>query len=101
MHPDYIINGPSSRVMREEQLVEMLAAGQMASESFERTIEGTSITRNIGIVMGRETVTPATGSQLARQFGSRAIARRFTNVFVWERGKWRFLARQATVAAAP
>jgi len=79
----------------------MLAKGQMASESFERTIEATSITGNIGIVMGRETVTPAKDIQLRKQFGSKALARRFTNVFLLERGKWRFLARQATVAAAP
>jgi hypothetical protein len=101
MHPDYILNAPSNRVMRKEQLVAMLANGQMASESFDRTIEATSITGNVGIVMGRETVTPAANSQLGRQFGSRALARRFTNIFLWERGKWRFLARQATVAATP
>ncbi len=101
MHPNYIINAPSNRVMRKEQLVTMLAKGQMASESFERTIEATSITGNIGIVMGRETVIPAKDSQLGRQFGSKALARRFTNIFLWERGKWSFLARQATVAAAP
>lgn len=101
MHPNYILNGPSNRVMRKEQLVAMLANGQMASESFDRTIEATSITGNVGIVMGRETVTPAANSQLGRQFGSKALARRFTNIFLWERGKWRFLARQATVAATP
>lgn len=101
MHPNYILNGPANRVMRKEQLVAMLANGQMASERFDRTIEGTSITGNVGIVMGREMVTPAAGSQLAKQFGVRALARRFTNIFLWEGGKWRFLARQATVAAAP
>lgn len=101
MHPNYILNGPSNRVMRKEQLVAMLANGQMASESFDRTIEATSITGNVGIVMGRETVTPAANSQLGRQFGSKALARRFTNIFLWEHGKWRFLARQATVAAIP
>ena len=101
MHPNYILNGPSNRVMRKEQLVAMLAKGEMASERFERTIEATSITGNVGIVMGRETVTPSANSQLGRQFGSKALTRRFTNIFLWERGKWRFLARQATVAAAP
>lgn len=100
MHPDYIINAPSNRVLRKEKLVAMLAEGQMASERFDRTIEATSITGDIGIVMGRETVTPAPNSQLGKQFGSKPLARRFTNIFLWERGQWRFLARQATVAAA-
>lgn len=101
MHPNYILNGPANRVMRKEQLVAMLAKGQMASETFARTIEGTSITGNVGIVMGSEKVTPSANSQLGRKFGGEALARRFTNVFLWENGKWRFLARQATVVAAP
>ena len=101
MHPNYILNGPANRVMRKDQLVAMLANGQMASDRFDRAIEGTAITGNIGIVMGRETVTPAANSQLGQQFGSKALSRRFTNIFLWEGGKWRFLARQATVAAAP
>lgn len=100
MHPDYILNAPSNRVMRKEQLVSMLAQGQMASERFERTIEAASITGDVGIVMGRETVTPSPNSQLGKQFGNKALARRFTNVFLWENGEWRFLARQATVAAS-
>ncbi len=35
MHPDYILNAPSNRVMRKDQLVSMLAQGQMASASKE------------------------------------------------------------------
>lgn len=100
MHPDYMVNAPANRVMRKEQLVALLANGQMASENFLRVIEATSITGNVGIVMGRETVTPAADSTLGRQFGNRALERRFTNIFLWENGKWRFLARQATVVAA-
>ena len=34
MHPNYMVNGPSNRVMRKEALVEMLAQGKMASDSF-------------------------------------------------------------------
>lgn len=101
MHDNYILNGPSNRVMRKPVLVEMLAHGQMASESFERHIEGIAITGNIGIVMGREIVAPAAGSQLSKQFGNKALNRRFTNVFIFEQGKWLFLARQASVIASP
>src|SRR4051794_31959885 len=52
MHPNYIINGPSNRIMRKPALVTMLAQGKMASERFERVIEGIAITGTIGIVMG-------------------------------------------------
>ncbi|TDQ48441.1 nuclear transport factor 2 family protein [Permianibacter aggregans] len=97
MHDNYILNGPSNRVLRKPVLVEMLAAGKMASEHFERTIEGTAITGNIGIVMGSEMVQPSANSALGEKFGNRALARRFTNVFIFEHGAWRFLARQASV----
>lgn len=101
MHENYIINGPSNRVLRKPVLVEMLAHGKMASERFERVIEGTAITGNIGIVMGREIVRPAAGSELVERFGNRDLNRRFTNVFIFENGVWRFLARQATVVEPP
>ena len=74
MHPNYILNGPSNRVLRKPVLVEMLGQGKMASESFERTIEGTAITGNVGIVMGSETVTPGRGSALDERFGGGSIA---------------------------
>lgn len=35
MYPDYILNAPSNRVVRKEQLVALLVNGQIASESFE------------------------------------------------------------------
>jgi TctA family transporter len=101
MHPNYILNGPSNRVLRKPVLVEMLANGKMASERFERTIEGTTITGNVGIVMGSEIVRPGAGSELAQSFGNRDLKRRFTNVFVFEGGAWRFLARQASVVESP
>ena len=101
MHDNYIINGPANRILRKPVLLEMLAHGKMASDSFARVIEGTAITGNIGIVMGSETVQPSTGSELGEKFGSRSLKRRFTNVFMFENGRWYFLARQATIIDAP
>ena len=101
MHDNYILNGPSNRVLRKPALVKMLAQGQMASDHFERTIEGIAITGNIGVVMGSEIVRPGAGSELARKFGDRDLKRRFTNVFIFESGSWRFLARQASVVDLP
>jgi hypothetical protein len=99
MHPNYIINAPANLVRRKSELVSMLARGRMASESFDRTIEGTAITGNVGIVMGREVVRPAATSNLGRLHPGQTLQRRFTNVFLWEDGKWTFLARQATIVA--
>jgi hypothetical protein len=99
MHPDYILNGPSNRILRKPVLVEMLAQGKMASERFERSIEGISITGHVGIVMGSERVRPSLSSELGGKFGGAELQRRFTNVFIFERGRWYFLARQASVVA--
>ena len=87
--------------MRKSQVVQMLSHGAMASDTFDRTIEGLQITGDVGIVMGRETVTPAKASELAGLYGRSALQRRFTNVYLFKDGRWRFLARQATVVTPP
>jgi hypothetical protein len=97
MHPNYMINAPANLVRRKPELVADLARGEMASEHFERTIEGIAITGPVGIVMGSEVVKPAPRSRLGRLHPERTLNRRFTNVFLWEAGRWRFLARQATI----
>lgn len=99
MHENYIINAPANRVLRKADALSIMARGGNAAERFDRVIEGHQITGNIGIVMGREVVQPTTGSQLGQQFGARPLSRRFTNVFVFEDGRWVFLARHATVIA--
>lgn len=97
MHDNYIINAPSHRVLRKGDALAIMARGGNAAERFERVIEGQQITGNVGIVMGREVVVPTADSQLGTQYGHKPLARRFTNVFLFEDGRWRFLARHATV----
>jgi hypothetical protein len=99
MHPNYIINAPANVVRRKPELVADLARGAMGSDSFSRVIEGTAITGNVGIVMGREEVRPTATSNLGKLHPGQTLQRRFTNVFLWEDGKWRFLARQASVVS--
>lgn len=77
----------------------MLARGEIASDSFTRNIEGIAITGDVGVVMGSEIVTPAPDSELGRLHPGRTLHRRFTNIFLWEDGRWRFLARQASVVS--
>jgi len=97
MHPNYIVNSPVNRIVRKDELVKLLAEGKIANEGLERTIEATAITGNVGIVMGRETVKPKSTSELGQLHGAGPLERRFTNVFLFENGRWRFLARQSTV----
>ncbi|MFN8425487.1 MAG: nuclear transport factor 2 family protein [Anaerolineales bacterium] len=99
MHPNYIINGPMNRVLSKNTVVEMLAHGKIGNDHFEREIEGIAITGNVGIVMGREVVHPTAASELGISHGDKLLKRRFTNVFLFEDGKWRFLARQASIVS--
>ena len=99
MHPNYIVSSPANRVMAKAQVVAMLAKGEIGSDNFKRTIERTAITGSVGIVMGDETVIPTPGSELGRLHPGKTLHRRFTNVFLWEAGKWRFLARQASIVS--
>jgi hypothetical protein len=100
LHPNYIVNSPVNKIVRKDQLIKMLSEGQIASDAIERTIEATAITGNVGIVMGRETIKPKPTSELGQAHGAKTLERRFTNVFVFEQGNWRLLARQSTVIQA-
>ena len=97
MHPNYMLNGPANAVKRKAELVAMLSRGDIASDKFERQVEGIAITGDVGIVMGSEIVTPDPNSNLGRLHPGKTLHRRYTNVFLWQRGKWRFLARQASI----
>jgi hypothetical protein len=97
MHPNYMLNGPANAVKRKPELVAMLARGDIGSERFLRNVEGVAVTGNVGIVMGNEVVTPTATSNLGRLHPGRTLKRRYTNVFIWEDGRWRFLARQASI----
>lgn len=99
MHPNYMLNGPANAVKRKPELVAMLARGEIGSERFTRNIEGVAVTGNVGVVMGSEVVTPSPNSNLGRLHPGRTLKRRYTNVFIWEDGRWRFLARQASIVS--
>jgi len=97
MHPNYMVNSPANRIVRKDQLIQMLSAGQIANEGIDRTIEAVAITGNVGVVMGREVIKPKATSELGQLYGAKTLERRFTNVFLFVDGKWRLLARQSTV----
>ena len=86
-----------SQAMSEDDLIKLMAAGTIAHDGLERTVEGTAITGNVGIVMGHETIKPKPNSELAHLYGAATLDRRFTDVFLFENSQWRLLARQSTV----
>ena len=100
-HPRLRINAPGNRVLTREQFLENVRTGVIAAEGFDRTAEDLTITDDVAVIMGRETFTPAPGSELARTYGVVPLSRRYTNVYVRERGRWFWLARHANVVVAP
>ncbi|HEU4940010.1 MAG TPA: nuclear transport factor 2 family protein [Candidatus Eisenbacteria bacterium] len=96
-HRNLRINAPGGRVLTREQFLANMRSGEIAAESFERTPEDVSISGNVAVVMGREAFTPVATSELGRTFGAKALQRRYTNVYVWQGGRWLWLARQASV----
>ena len=97
MHPNYIVNSPANRIVRKDDLIKLLAAGRIANDGLEQTVEETAITGNVGVVMGHESIKPKPDSELGDLYGAKTLERRFTDIFLFENGKWRILARQSTV----
>lgn len=99
-HANLRINAPGGRVLTREQFLANMRSGEIAAEDFGRTPEDVNISGNIAVVMGRESFTPAAGSELGRAYGARPLQRRYTNIYVWERGRWKWLARHANIVLA-
>ncbi len=96
-HPSLVINAPVNRVLTRDQLLARLRNGEIAAERFDRVAETVRIIGNVGVVMGRETFTPVSSSELGRIYGAVALQRRYTNIYIFEQGRWRWLARHAHV----
>ena len=98
-HPDLRINAPTNRVVVHDAFFALMRSGAIGAETFIRTPEDVLVTGNIGSVMGRETVALTPGSDLARLYGSGPLQRRYTNIYVWQKGRWLWLSRHANVIA--
>jgi ketosteroid isomerase-like protein len=97
--PHLRVNAPSNRILSREDLMRMVASGEIRNEIFERVPEQVVITGDVGIVMGHEVVFPGAGSEQARMYGRRTLNRRYTNVYIRSGGVWRHLARHANIIA--
>lgn len=101
LHPSFRVNAPSNRVLQREQVLSMIKSGEIGAKSFERTPESVAITGNVGVVMGREVITPTPASEAGKTFGVKPLNRRYTNVYLREGGTWRLLARHTNVMTKP
>jgi hypothetical protein len=97
LHPKFIINAPNNRCGERDQVVQLFRNGAFVRERSQSQVESVAVAGNVGILMGNEVVTPTDGSLLAEWFNTKPIRLRFTDVYVFEDGRWLLLARQASV----
>lgn len=88
---DYTVNNPFYEVVNAH--TGPIRTGKLTYSKFERNVEKVLIHGGTAIVMGAETVVP---DGLSPDAG-KTIHRRFTNVWMNEKGSWLLVARQASV----
>ena len=95
--PNLRVNAPNNRILTREDLVRMVASGEIRNEVFVRTPGDVIITGDVGVVMGHEDILPGDGSEQARMYGRKTLKRRYTNVYIRRDGAWYHLARHANI----
>jgi len=86
---DFIVNNPFNEIDKADRI----RSGVVSYSSFLREIEAVRVYENTAIVMGKETVVPKGKSPDA----GKTIYRRYTNIWMMREGKWRLIARHASV----
>jgi hypothetical protein len=101
MHPAFAVNSPEGEMWAREKVLTLWRNRGIGHEHFERVVESVTLVKNTGIVAGREIVQPSPDSLAGqrRHDGGRPVMRRFTNVWLWDGGRWWFLARHANEMA--
>ena len=86
---DFRVNNPFNEIDRADRI----RTGAVTYSSFVREPESIMVHGETVIVMGRETVVPKGNSPDA----GKTINRRYTNIWMKRAGKWRLVARHASV----
>lgn len=103
MHPALTVNSPEGELWPREKVLAMWRNRGIGHDRFERTPESVTLVRDVGVVQGREIVQPSVDSVAGqrRRDGGTPVVRRFTNVWLWDQGRWRLLARHANEQPNP
>ena len=89
--PEFMVNAPLNMVFIGGQ-VEMVRTGFISYSSFVRNVEHVMVLKDVVITMGSETVVPTSPDPMAGQ----TIQRRYTNIWMKEKGNWVLMARHAS-----
>lgn len=95
-HPNFIINNPLGETGTGARMIARFRSGEIALEKIDRTVERVALTGNVGVVIGGETVQHAPTSLEGGGVQRGVIRRRFSHTWLWEGGRWRWLARHAS-----
>jgi Domain of unknown function (DUF4440) len=87
-HDNFRLFAPEGYVGNRERLIARFQSAETGYVRFERTAEEAVVTSNVGVVMGREII---------QRTNQQPVNRRFTNIWLWENGRWQWLARHAQV----
>jgi ketosteroid isomerase-like protein len=87
---DFMVNSPMNTIAPNRAVVlDLVRQGMISYSSFERRIEQFRIDGTLAVVMGSETIQPAT------EPAAPPVQRRFTHIWRNESGSWRLTARHA------
>lgn len=86
---DFKVNNPFNEIDKADRI----RTGAVTYSSFIREPESILVHGDTVIVMGRETAVPKGNSPDA----GKTINRRYTNIWMKRKGKWRLIARHASV----
>jgi hypothetical protein len=101
MHAQFTVNSPEGEVWSRAKTLALWRNRGIGHDHFERTLESVVLLANVGIVAGREIVQPSADSVAGkRRHDGQPVRRRFTNVWLWDEGRWWFVARHANEVAA-
>ncbi|HYL60164.1 MAG TPA: nuclear transport factor 2 family protein [Candidatus Acidoferrales bacterium] len=87
------VNAPNNQIVRHADILKRMEQHTGLQYSvFERHREATVIRRDCAVTMGYEIVVPKGNVPDS----GKTINRRYTNIYYFEDGGWRLIARQAT-----
>ncbi len=91
---DFTVNNPQNQISRgRKDVLELVRSGRLKYSSFVREIESVGFYDDMVIVMGLEIIVPTGDNSKAGQ----TIRRRYTNIWMKQKGKWLLAVRHANV----
>jgi uncharacterized protein (TIGR02246 family) len=93
--PDLVITASNNSIRTGAEVLGFVKSGQMKLTKLDRRVERIVVHGAVAVAMGEETFVPAAGDGAGK-----TLSRRYTDVYLEQDGRWRLIARQATLIPA-